>query len=551
SLYYHLRFDNPNKPYVKIFSNWRLFAKVYFLSGLNSGDKKDNIYGFDLHVKEAKKFIEIKITANSSIWGKVEYFFLCREDYFEYYYVVNGSGKLNELFYFGSYDINGNFQGSVHNFPLVFSPEPNYIDRRYYKSWESTSIDMISDDERKINHWMFAPPPLCYSIKFTRRNWISASLIPGKGEYNFLEYKYNGGKGFSFSLTYNDNYHINGRFETPHLVFSFKNQDEYLALNRHVELYKNLRTESVEKKEPFTWWTAPIFCGWGEQVVQALLDNGKPQDYADRKFYDKMLKTLEENDIDPGIVIIDDKWQKNYGLNDVDTNKWSDLRGFIDKQHTIGRKVLLWYPLWLCEGVPESACLKKEGKAVAVDVTHPDFEKRIEKICHNLLSEDKGCMNADGFKVDFNEHFPKDRDLEIYGNIYGMEMLKKFLETIYLNSKRIKNDALIITQNPNPYYADVTDMIRLNDIHPGTRKVFSVMEHRQKVAKTAIPGILIDTDNWSGPSLKEWRNYMKKQAVLGVPSLYFVTRVDGTLEKFSKKDYRLIKRIWTRYKKLG
>ena len=93
-------------------------------------------------------------------------------------------------------------------------------------------------------------------------------------------------------------------------------------------------------------------------------------------------------------------------------------------------------------------------------------------------------------------------------------------------------------------------MIRLNDIHPGTRKVFDVMQHRQKVARAAIPGVLIDTDNSSAPSLKEWRSYIKKQAVLGVPSLYYTTRVDGTLEKFRKKDYRLIKRIWARYSKL-
>ena len=550
TLYYHLRFEKLNKPFVKIFTNWRLFARMSFLSSLNSGESKDFIYGYDLEIKEEKKLVEIKITANSSIWGRVEYFFICREEYFKYYYVINGRGKLDELFYFGSFDKDGRFKGSSHYFSQLFSPEPNMIDKRYYKSWEPAAIDMISDDERKVNHWLFAPPPLCYSLQFSRRNWISAGIAPKEGEYNFLEFKYNGGRDFSFSLTYNNNFEIDGRFETPHLIFTFRNLDEYSAINRHVDLLSKLGYVRIKKREPYKWWKSPIFCGWGEQMVQAQLQNTKPYEFSSKVFYEQLIKTLDTNDIDPRIIIIDDKWQKNYGLNDVDKEKWSDLRGFIDGQHLIERKVLLWYPLWLYEGVPENECIKQDGKPAAVDVTHPNFEGRIAEICRRLLSDDEGCFNADGFKIDFNEHFPRGKNIQKYGNMYGMEMLKKFLKVIYENAKNVKKDALIITQTPNPYFADVTDMIRLNDIHPGTRKVFDVMQHRQKVARAAIPGVLIDTDNSSAPSLKEWRGYIKKQAVLGVPSLYYTTRVDGTLEKFRKKDYRLIKRIWARYSKL-
>jgi len=551
TLSYHLRFDKLNNPYVKVFSNWKLLAQISILSSLNSEQQKDKISDeYEIEIEEEKRLIRVKITAQSSIWGKVEYYFFCREEYFEYYYIIEGTGKLDELFYFARYDNNGEYRGSVHHFPLVFSPEPNMQDTRYYKSWESTSIDMITGDNWDKGHWLFAPPPLCYCLRFTKRNWVSAGIAASDGECNFLEYKFNGGREFSFSLTYNNNYNIDGKFETPHIIFTFRNIDEYISLSRYVDLLKRIGYLKQTDKTTFRWWNTPIFCGWGEQVVQGKMKNKKPQDFSKQKFYEWMLNILEENSIDPRILIIDDKWQKNYGLNDIDTDKWPDLKGFIDTQHLIGRKVLLWYPLWLTEGVPEDECILIDGKPVAVDVTHPNFEKRIENICKKLLSDTEEGINADGFKIDFNDRFPKDKNLKLCGNIYGIEMLKRYLKTVYRHAKKIKKDALIITHTANPYFADVTDMIRLNDIHPGTRRLFSVMEHRQKIAKAAIPGILIDTDNFSGPSLKEWRIYTKKQAVLGVPSLYFITHIDGTLEKFRKEDYKLIKRMWARYHKV-
>ena len=88
----------------------------------------------------------------------------------------------------------------------------------------------------------------------------------------------------------------------------------------------------------------------------------------------------------------------------------------------------------------------------------------------------------------------------------------------------------MITHTPHPSFADVTDMIRLNDMvqtddpDPAAR-VVAQMRHRAEVARAAVPELLVDTDDWCVPSLAEWREYVEVKPSLGVPSLYYATRV--------------------------
>ena len=51
------------------------------------------------------------------------------------------------------------------------------------------------------------------------------------------------------------------------------------------------------------------------------------------------------------------------------------------------------------------------------------------------------------------------------------------------------------------------------------------------------------------PDRKQWLAYMKHQVTLGVPSLYYLTHIDKTMEKIEKKDFKLVRELWGRYKK--
>ena len=68
--------------------------------------------------------------------------------------------------------------------------------------------------------------------------------------------------------------------------------------------------------------------------------------YATQSNYKHFLRILEQKRMFPGTIIIDDKWQRTYGSPEPDIGKWVDMRGFIDRQHTQGRRVLLWHNAW-------------------------------------------------------------------------------------------------------------------------------------------------------------------------------------------------------------
>jgi hypothetical protein len=111
----------------------------------------------------------------------------------------------------------------------------------------------------------------------------------------------------------------------------------------------------------------------------------------------------------------------------------------------------------------------------------------------------------------------------------------------------------VITHTPHPAFVDVTDMIRLNDMvrsdAPDQRNgVVAQMRHRAEVARAACPELLVDTDDWSVPSLAAWREYVEVKTTLGVPSLYYVSGVDATGEAFEPADYEALRRTWAAWR---
>jgi hypothetical protein len=106
----------------------------------------------------------------------------------------------------------------------------------------------------------------------------------------------------------------------------------------------------------------------------------------------------------------------------------------------------------------------------------------------------------------------------------------------------------VITQTPHPAFADVTDMVRLNDMlrldDPGPVRPETVvpqMRHRAAVAAAALPDRLVDTDDWTIPDLATWREYLAVKPELGVPSLYYATHLDLTGEPLEEEDYAALR----------
>ena len=159
-------------------------------------------------------------------------------------------------------------------------------------------------------------------------------------------------------------------------------------------------------------------------------------------------------------------------------------------------------------------------------------------------------LDADGLKVDFTARTPSGRSLEAHGQGWGIALLHDLLRVVYRASKEAKPDALVITQTPHPAFADVADMIRLNDMIGGHESVVPQMTFRAEVARAALPELLIDTDDWRIPSRDAWREYLSIKHELGVPSLYYATHVDMTGEPLEPEDYKALQEAWERWEAL-
>jgi hypothetical protein len=275
--------------------------------------------------------------------------------------------------------------------------------------------------------------------------------------------------------------------------------------------------------------------------------------YATQASYDGFLGVLAANGVVPGTVVIDDKRHRAYGTCEPDTVKWPDLGGWIAGRHDAGQRVLLWYKAWDAEGLPAGACVTSEaGSVLGLDPSNPAGEAAIRDAVARMLSPDG--LDADGLKIDFTARTPSGVATRSRGGEWGVDLLRRLLDTVANEARRIKPDALLVGQTPNPIVAPAVDMIRLNDAlrlddPPGRVDLVGQMRYRAAVAKAACPEHLIDTDDWCVPDLASWRAYTAIKADIGVPALYYATGVDLTGEPFDESDYALIRRTWGAYRR--
>ena len=105
---------------------------------------------------------------------------------------------------------------------------------------------------------------------------------------------------------------------------------------------------------------------------------------------------------------------------------------------------------------------------------------------------------------------------------------------------------MVETQTPNAIFRESSDLIRLNDIWYATRNVPEVLRFRARIAN--ISGWpLVDTDNASSTTLKDWWSYMQAQPSIGIPALYFVTRTESTQESPSDDQWNELAGLWRSY----
>lgn len=469
--------------------------------------------------------------------------------------------------------------GSPIGFRHVLCPEPNSHARQLAKPFEYAQISVHADLDHRGGNFVANPGLLAFAVACDLDDdWLVMGLAVRPAEHYFSEFEYLGGDTFGLNLNCWGVPHVGGTYYPPAIILVPGSTAE-AALNRYVGVLQDSGIVARPTRSEAAWWNRPIVCGWGHQCYQADLFRvrsgpERPRDNAAYTLctqlnYQDIVEILDGYDIPWGTLAIDARWFLAGGLKNLDVGRWPDLRGFIDSVHRRGRRVLLWWSPCDPEGVPDADCVRylpsetthqnrpgrlskfgipHPGRKIAVDITMPVVCERIRNQVHMALSAEPGCWNADGLKIDHLAACPG-----IYGmafpdgsaRLFGIEAAYQAMALLYETAKNVKPDALIVGQSPNPYFADVQDMVRLGDIYSHqSATVLPEMRFRATMARIAATRCLVDSDGWPMPSLSAWREYVREQPGIGVPSLYYLTHLDTTGEQFTAADYALIRSSW-------
>ena len=153
-------------------------------------------------------------------------------------------------------------------------------------------------------------------------------------------------------------------------------------------------------------FTAPQYCTWVEMFYEPTQD--KLLNYA---------RSIIQNGMPPGVLIIDDNWMQDYGTWDFNKHRFPDPAAMIDSLHKLGFKIMLW----VCPYVsPDSITFRQlrdlgilmkhadgspvlrrwwNGYSAIVDYTSRDGSEWFKQQLDRLI-EDYG---VDGFKLDAGE----------------------------------------------------------------------------------------------------------------------------------------------------
>ena len=136
-------------------------------------------------------------------------------------------------------------------------------------------------------------------------------------------------------------------------------------------------------------------------------------------------KSMLDNGLPPGVLMIDDTWQYAYGTWEFDPRRFSDPKGMVKKLHAMGFKVMLWMCPFVSLDSPEfrriewasnpddvkgwptkGGLLTDGGKPAAVrwwngysallDLTHPNANAWFTEQLDRLVRD----FGVDGFKFD-------------------------------------------------------------------------------------------------------------------------------------------------------
>lgn len=483
-------------------------------------------------------------TSSSSAWEKKEYIIRCYESHFEYSIRLTGKGAVDTINYFSG-DITKSHPGSNYEFDTGFTPIVTVTGQKqcYFSAMEENMNEFS---------YLMIPPMFVYSFSTNGvEPKMAFGLAADAGEHNFTQFNYRTKydmhrRNFWFWTDPAGHAKVDGVWESPRIL-GYTAEDDMGALRYYSDYYFSRGIAKAKKPSEYKprFWYGPMACGWIEQDAYA-------RTYGDawgacEKIYTNFVQKMEEADLHPQILIIDDKWQKTYGSQYPNPDMFPDLRGFIDgmlEEHNI--HTMLWFKLWDAEGLEDDMLMDdpKENRRV-IDPTNPKFRSALKDMLYHLLSSDEGCCNAYGLKLDYAFFQPVGRGAVSYDGKYGVELFLEYIKYIYECVKEIKPEAVINASPCHPLFAAYVDHARLHDYYFDLRRCYEEFKFRGDCYKIAIPGALVDTDGAGFTSHRDTMRYMRLASNIGIPDLYCFTGMPSL--KFTAEDWAVVAEAWRDY----
>lgn len=179
------------------------------------------------------------------------------------------------------------------------------------------------------------------------------------------------------------------------------------------------------------------------------------------------------------------------------------------------------------------------------DLTKPEVKEHIKGILKYMLSEEEGCLNADGFKMDMNYFGPIAGKHALYDYSWGIGDLFWYstVKFIHETSVKFKKDVFFTLSGAEPYLQKYAPSQRLNDLFDTDE--LSSWYKRAYLVNKMLPGVIIDVDGW--PSCrKKSTEYWMVSPTFGAPVTYHAYGFDSK-EKLTDQDYNRLKAAWWVY----
>lgn len=551
---------------------------LMFLGGAcNPVGKLDETISFDaIQIERKQDSITLTISEKSSVWKSKKHVYLCRSESIEFWHEVAGSQYLDRCCYFRGF-IDGEERGMCCDIDEIYSTAPNFQEKLFFHPGESFAISAGDQVEMPVGAQALASPCYCMGMHDRRdARYLSVGLADLPGNYTWDKMEWNppvtkpvtpvacdnqlaGG----FSALYDGKLQIKGTWTSPRLILTFA-EDCHGVLAKYLShCFSNGYLPRPPRRKAKAWWHEPIYCTWHDQggLAASCIGNDlarigvKSFEYCSQDLCEHWLGLLIKNHCKPGIVILDATWAKNLNSSEPDPQKWPDMRAWIDSCHERGVRVFVWGLAWAIEGLPVDECITRDGQPVACDVTNPKFIARFRENIRRWFSDEPGCLNADGIKLDGQLNLPTGKGLLNHGSVWGLELQKIYLEELYAEAKKHKADACISTFSLNPYLAQYTDMVRLADLYTHRPTARKAIEDRAALYRLAMPHAVIDTDgNFRFCMWDDYASEFAAQAELGIPTLYnaeWLYRArffqPTAVHKLQTSDYKTFSQVIDRY----